>query len=293
MKWILFFIIPLLTQCDWIRDYARTRWEERIESKTSQYTDVEKWKEKLAMTEAEMHELDEDIQSLVQKTREAGSLSWKIARGYMKASDFDLANRYYTRAIEEKSGLAAPKGAEVHSYEIAIQFFEKALLYKPLEEDLLYETSLAYANASRDRGWDPERRRLALEILEGLSRQSPEDSRYPFELALIYFDSSNSISQWEGVDNPGYDDTEKSFRILNSILRKEPNNVPARFAKANFLYRLRRTEEAYREYMAIRTRLESLSASGAIRESLGKNESYQNVLKNLEKIRKDHPELSQ
>jgi len=175
-------------------------------------------------------------------------------------------------------------GSEVHLFEAAIPFFEKALLYRELTDDLLFEAGLAYANASRDRGWDKERRNIAVTIFKGLIRRDPADLRYPYELALIYFDSSISDGGIDGVDPAGYNDTEKAMRIMNAIIQKEPNNIPARFARANFLYRSGSTEQATDEYLTIKSKLEAMKEAGVIKESLDKNTSYQNVVRNLKKI---------
>ena len=72
--------------------------------------------------------------------------------------------------------------------------------------------------------------------------------------------------------------------LLAIMMQKEPNNIPARFARANFLYRGGSIEQATEEYMTIKTKLEAMKKAGVIKESLEKNTSYQNVTRNLKKI---------
>lgn len=247
--------------------------------------DLEAWKERLAMEEAEIVELEKKISSMAQKTRSAGALSWKIAQGYMKIGDYDMGVKFYNQALKENNEGKKVEivGAELHFFEPAIPFFEKALLLKPVDQQLLFETALAYANASKDRGWETVRRQIAIDLFTHLTIQDPRDSRFPFQLALIYFDSSMSDSSWEGV-SAGFHDQDKALRILDDIIKKEYKNVPARFAKANFLYRLGRTEDSKEEYLKVKKTIEELNDAGLVRGGLEKNDSYQNVLQNLKKI---------
>ncbi|WP_243393243.1 tetratricopeptide repeat protein [Leptospira perolatii] len=247
--------------------------------------DLEAWKERLSMDEAEIVELEKKIRALASKTRSAGALSWKIAQGYMKIGDYDLATKYYNKAIHENSEGKKVEviGADVHFFESALPYFDRALIQMPVDQQLLFETGLAYANASKDRGWEPVRRQSAIEIFQALSRQDPRDSRFPFQLALIYFDSSMSDSSWEGI-NAGFHDQDKAFVILESILKKEPRNVPTKFTLANFYFRLGKVQEAKQEYLQIKSTIESLKKDGFVKEELEENDSYKNVLENLRQI---------
>ncbi|TGK22400.1 hypothetical protein EHO61_01060 [Leptospira fluminis] len=247
--------------------------------------DLESWKRRLSMDESEIVELEKKIRELASKTRSAGALSWKIAQGYMKIGDYDLASKYYNKAIQEEANGKKSEvvGADVHFFESALPYFDKALLLMPVDQQLLFETGLAYANASKDRGWEPNRRQTAIEIFQALSRQDPRDSRFPFQLALIYFDSSMADSSWEGIQ-AGFHEQDKAFVLLDSILRKEPRNVPTKFAKANFLYRLGKIGEAKEEYLQIKSALEGLKKDGFIKENLEENDSYKNVQNDLKKL---------
>ncbi|TGL63537.1 tetratricopeptide repeat protein [Leptospira sarikeiensis] len=252
--------------------------------------DLEAWKRRLDMDESEIVELEKKIREMAAKTRSAGALSWKIAQGYMKIGDYDLASKYYNKAIqEENSGKKSEViGADVHFFESALPYFDKALLQMPVDQQLLFETALSYANASKDRGWEPKRRQIAIEIFQSLTRQDPRDSRFPYQLALIYFDSSMADSSWEGV-NAGFQDQEKAFTLLESVLKKEPRNVPVLFAKGNFLYRSGKAQDAKDIYLHLKSTIEGLKKDGFIKENLEENESYKNVINNLKKI--ETPEI--
>lgn len=285
MKFILLTLILLTSSCDKLKDIGQDNFKKNVTPKTPSEAELEKWKEKLALDEAEIKELDEKIRKMVRKTKEAGVLSWRIAQGYMRVGNYELSSRYYTQAIQQNmENKVDVVGSEVHFFEAAIPFFEKALLYRELTDDLLFEAGLAYANASRDRGWDKERRQIAVTIFKGLIRRDPADLRYPYELALIYFDSSISDGGIDGLDPSGYNDAEKAMKIMNAIIQKEPNNIPARFARANFLYRSGSPEQATEEYLTIKSKLESMKEAGVIKESLDKNTSYLNVVRNLKKL---------
>lgn len=247
--------------------------------------DLESWKRRLDMDESEILELEKKIREMAAKTRSAGALSWKIAQGYMKIGDYDLATKYYNQAIKEEADGKKSEivGADVHFFESALPYFDKALLLAPVDQQLLFETGLAYANASKDRGWEPKRRQIAIEVFQSLTRQDPRDSRFPYQLALIYFDSSMADSSWEGIQ-AGFHDQDKAFLLLNSILKKEPRNVPVLFAKANFSFRAGNSDLAKEEYLHLKSTIEGLKKDGFIKEELEENESYKNVMNNLKKI---------
>lgn len=303
-KKLSLILILLFFSCDKLKELGRENIRKKLSEPNISPKEMERWKEQLGIEEAEIVRLDEQIRKMVKKTKEAGALSWKIARAYMKTGSYHYAAMYYDRAIHEKQGKDLsnePPSAELHSFESAIPFFEKTALYKDIDEELLFETGLAYANASKDRGWDKQKRSAAISIFKGLTRKNPEDLRYPYELALIYFDSSMNDGLIDGVDPEGYNDSEKAMKILYAILNRYSERavnaeskslqqeamgagVSIRFTLANFLYRQGKSSEAEQEYVKIKTILEKFKEEGRITENLEKNSSYMNVIKNLKKI---------
>lgn len=283
----LFLLFPLAS-CDVWQNLTKSRWDKKNAIKPPAESDLVNWSEKLALEEAEMEEMEGKIRKLVQKSTQAGALSWKIARGYMRSGSFEMGSRFYSQAIGEE---LKKQDFEIHNFESALPYFEKAMLLGKLDKQLLYESALAFANASKDMGWEPERRKRAIGLFKQLSRIDPKDTRFPFQLALIYFDSSLKGEAWSGKVNAGYDELNDAFSLLDQILKMEPYNVPARFARANFLYQVGKVDIAYSEYNRIKGMLEEMKGKGAIKESLQENISYQNVLKNLEKLKSQNQNL--
>ncbi|TGL59975.1 tetratricopeptide repeat protein [Leptospira jelokensis] len=281
-KWVLpFCLLFFFCGCEYLKSLTESRYRKRIGGELTSEKDIVNWKEKLALEEAEMEEMEKRIRKLVQKSNQSAALSWKIARAYMRAGSADLGVRYYEEAVTESIPNAKQGGFEIHSYESALPFFEKAIQSGKLDKQLLYETAVAYANASKDMGWEQTRRSRAISLFKQLAKLDKDDSRFPFQLALVYFDSSLKDEAWNGKLSSGYDEVETAFSLLDQILRKEPYNVPTRFAKANFLYQIGKSSLAYEEYTRIKSILEQMKENGNIREPLEENSSYKNVLKNL------------
>lgn len=274
-------LVLFLTGCEYLKSLTESRYRKRIGGEPTSEKDIVNWKEKLALEEAEIEEMEKRIRKLVQKSNQSAALSWKIARAYMRAGSADVGVRFYEEALKESIPNAKQGGFEIHSYESALPFFEKAVQTGKLDKQLLYETAVAYANASKDMGWEPTRRSRAIGLFKQLSKLDKDDTRFPFQLALIYFDSSLKDEAWNGNLANGYEEVDIAFSLLDQILRKEPYNVPTRFAKANFLYQIGKSSLAYEEYTRIKSILEQMKANGNIREPLEENSSYKNVIKNL------------
>ncbi|ABZ93198.1 Hypothetical protein LBF_0666 [Leptospira biflexa serovar Patoc strain 'Patoc 1 (Ames)'] len=278
---MLLSLVSFFTHCEYLKSLTESRYRKRIGGEPASEKDIVNWKEKLALEEAEIEEMEKRIRKLVQKSNQSAALSWKIARAYMRAGSADVGVRYYEEAISESIPNAKQGGFEIHSYESALPYFEKAIQSGKLDKQLLYETAVAYANASKDMGWEVTRRSRAISLFKQLVKLDKEDTRFPFQMALIYFDSSLKDEVWNGKLSSGYEEVEIAFSLLDQILRKEPYNVPTRFAKANFLYQVGKTSLAYDEYSRIKSILEEMKEKGNIREPLEENTSYKNVLKNL------------
>lgn len=282
LVFVSILVVMNLTACDFWKSLTESRYKKAQKEPTEK--DLVNWKEKLALDEAEIEELDKRLRTLVQKSNQAGALSWKIARAYMRAGSADLATKQYEDALRESLELKRENGYEIHSYEIALPYFEKAIAIGKLDKQLLYEAAVAYSNASKDMGWEPTRRSRAVSLYKQLIRLDKNDSRFPFQLALLYFDSSLKDEAWKGKAGSGYNEIEIALSLLDQILIVEPFNIPTRFAKANFNYQLGNVDIAKNEYSRIKSSLEEMKEKGAIRESLSENASYQNVLKNLKEL---------
>jgi tetratricopeptide (TPR) repeat protein len=280
------FSLFFLLQCDNMDEIAKKNWEKKHDQMHSADSkDVDRWKQSLAINEAELKALDKSIREMVTRTAQSGAISWRIAQAYMKASNFEMGARYYQRALEETTGSETKNsgtGGRMAFWESALPYFDKSLLYRKVDKELLFELGLAYANASKDMGWEPVRRSRAIDTFIALTRYDGKDSRFPYQLSLIYFDSSISSGTW--AIQEGYNDIDKALKLLDEILLVESENVPVRFAKANFLYRLGRTKDSFEEYTRIKYLIEDLDKRGDVKGGLRKNASYQNVLRNLNQI---------
>ena len=286
----IFYIIIFLfffNSCDNFDNMLSENWQKRTIARKPSVENLERWKDELAMEEEEILQLEKKIYTMVHKTRKAGSVAWKIAKAYTRVGDFDMGIKYYNKALKDK--IENNQNTEVHFFESSIPYYEKALKYKPINQDLLFETGIAYANSAKDRGWERERTKASIDIFQGLLKKDKDDTRYPFQLALIYFDSSVYYSIFDKANdiNINYQkNIDRAFALLDAILQKEPNNIPTHFAKANFLYRIGRNQEALNQYFQIKSTLERLKKSGVIKGNLEKNTSYINVIKNINQIQK-------
>ena len=63
---------------------GQENFKKKVTPKTPSEVELEKWKQNLALEEAEIKELEEKIRKMVKKTKSAGVLSWKIAKAYMQ-----------------------------------------------------------------------------------------------------------------------------------------------------------------------------------------------------------------
>ncbi len=261
---ILVSLFLVFFSCQKLEDLSRENWKNRgIVNPNVGEEDINKWRDRLDLKEAEVKELQKSLIQYVNSSKELGGLYWKIGQAYMKLGNAESA---------------------IHHYETAIQFMEKSLGARKIDKEVLFEMGLAYANASKDRGWNPAYRSKAIDIFRGLMRLDPEDTRFPYQLALIYFDSGMSEEAWGGVVKEGYEDPKVAFKFLDAILAREPINVPVRFAKANFLYRLGKIDEAKNEYLRIQSVMQTMHKDGKIQGDLESNPSYQNLVRNLKQI---------
>ena len=147
MKFILLLFIFLFSSCEKLQEMGQENFKKKVTPKTPSEVELEKWKQNLALEEAEIKELEEKIRKMVKKTKSAGVLSWKIAKAYMQVGNYELSSRYYAQAIKENmENKVDVVGSEVHFFEGAIPFFEKALVYRELTDDLLFEAEIGRAH---------------------------------------------------------------------------------------------------------------------------------------------------
>lgn len=261
---LLLTSIPLFVGCDSIFGPIR-RWgvASRNERKVNlREAELKQWQEDFQMTEEEVIRLHDVMQQMVQKSAAQGPLARKIAQAYMDIYRYELAGVYYNKAM----GIEQP-------IEKALPFVDQALQKSRIDPELLYESGLCYANASRDLGWEEIRFKTAVYLFERMKDMKPEDSRPTYQLALLLSQSS------EDKQNPPL-----AMRYVDDILKKNPQDVPSKFLRARILAAQGRFDQAADEYGSIISTIEALKKKGIVKGDLEKNYQYAKAKENLETL---------
>lgn len=234
--------------------------------------DIERLKRDLKLSEERSVEFEKNLKGLLQEQSIQGDLAWKIGKAIMQQGRYEAADPYFRQSIDEDSGpvLAAKDN---NYFEEALPYYRKALTYHKANPELLFEAGLCYANASRALGWERSRFEAAEFLFEAVSRLEPKDHRPRYQLALLYGKS-------EGPQrNP-----ERALEILEDILRKEEQNIPVRFARANILVETGNLRSGADEYRRIIEILDDLYDRGVLRGDRKRNVQYRSARENLEKL---------
>jgi tetratricopeptide (TPR) repeat protein len=212
------------------------------------------------------------MHDLVQESNLQGMLAWKIAKAYTREKRYDMAAEYYEAAFEGRM----PVGETVDplSTENSLPFYRNALKRHIPDVELLFDAGLAYANASRELGWEESRWRTAVLIFERMLEMKPDDLRSPYQLALLYAFTTKSDLK----------NTERALGYLERILKSEENNIPARFAMAHIHVMEGHYEKGRSEYVTIKDVIENMFNAGLISGSYQRNPQYQKAVQNIEKL---------
>lgn len=259
--------------CEQINDTVRN-WGERSRrnrAKELREEELKKWERDLNLSRARTLELHKTVHEIVQESNRQGMLAWKIARAYMADQRFEMAAQYYQGAAG--GDLPDPR-AESALFESALPFYREALRRRKLNEELLFETGLCYANASRALGWEPERWRTAVFMFEQMRAVKPEDSRADYQLALLYGKTTN-----ENLRN-----RERAIELLTDLIRREEHNLPAHFARAHIMTEKGDLAGALQAYNQLREQMEVLHEKGVIGGNLKNNPQYRRLSVNIEKL---------
>ena len=277
LKNFLFIFLFCLFSCtDIFRHVQYWGEEERmLKKKNLEEEDQKKWEKQLEISQDKIKEAHEAIEKIAVTSELQLQLSRKIAKRYMKSRRYDLASVYYKGALEKK----IPKLSEdtVNSYnalEKSLVYFDKALLLSATDIDLLWEASLAYANASVAQGWEEKRFLIALQLLKKIRQIDSEDVRPLFQMALLY-----------GKTNiESYRNRKYAIQLLKVFLQKKEENIKARFALAYFLVQENQNQEAIIEYQKIISTLEEMYQKKIIKGALSSHSIYQRARENLKKL---------
>jgi tetratricopeptide (TPR) repeat protein len=282
MNITLFILIMLLSvflfsSCDPVTDAIRDWGEESRRTRIQKLSelDLKKWERDLEISKEKAEELHQNIEKLVQETKHQGDLSWKIARAYMKRGLHEQALPHMSAALENR--LERPDhefGERISRYDNAIPYFNEALKKIEIKSDLIFEAGLCYANASHDLGWEENRWKTAVYLFNRMRKIDPDDTRSLYQLALLYGKTSDLR----------YRDLDLAVSFLEEALKKEENDIPARFALAHLYAVKGDLDRARSEYREIMARIENLYDSGMIKGSAQKNQKYQTARENLEML---------
>lgn len=262
-----------LIGCEGVTDSIRN-WGERSRRNRAEELreeELRKWERDLNLSRARVLELHRSVHDLVQESGKQGMLSWKIARAYMKDQRFEMAGTYYRGAIEGR----LPDPAEAGPlFESALPFFREALRRRRINEELLFEAGLCYANASRAMGWEESRWRTAELLFDQMRAIKPDDSRAAYQLALLYGKTPRDDLRQR----------DRAIALLEAIILREEKNLPAHFARAHMLVEKGDLAAALQAYDILRERIETLHGQGVIGGNLRNNPQYQRVQVNIEKL---------
>ncbi|MBI3395719.1 MAG: hypothetical protein HY042_07790 [Spirochaetia bacterium] len=270
-KTAIVLFVSMITACDQLQNWGAAYRQPKAEKMAD--SEVAKWENDLRLSKDRARELHKDIHSLVSESNLQGVLSWKIAKAYMNAGRYDLAGRHFTAAMGQGT-VNEDEEVRIHLIEKTLPMVREALNRNAPDPDLMFDAGVCFANASRVMGWDEDRWRTAVLIFQKLMQMSPNDLRAPYELALLY----------GKVGKDSLRDMDTSMKLFDVILKKDPNYMPALFARAHILAEQGDMERSLQEYLKIKERIESLTGAGSISTPLGKNQQYAQVQANIDVI---------
>lgn len=267
-------LIMFLIGCDNVGDGLRN-WGSRHREKRTQEisaTELEMWKRDLAISEAQAIKLQKQIGDLVSERKRQGELSWKIAKVMMQQMRFEDATDFVKAATigEMPKEIDKNQGSLL---EESLPFFQTALKHHIPDPDLLFDAGLCYANASHNLGWEEDRFKTAVFLLERGKSIKPEDGRFAYQLAVLYGKTTNR-----------YKDANRAIQYLDELLKREDANIPARFALANILTETGDLQAAFDENAMITQKVEQLFKENRVKGNFRENIQYRNAQRNMEQL---------
>lgn len=215
-----------LAGCGEMAEYFRERKQDPVRQKNELEKKLQSWEEDLA-------EHEQEYQEKLNSVREAGRLAKKLAVGYTNMARYELAAREYHKAIALEAG-AGQNGRDLVYYKKAISFYKKAFVYSRVDDDLLYQAGLVYANASYTMGWEAESLAVAFEIFSGLIRKNPQNSRAWYQRGVLNYRARR--------------DFDAAIRDFKQVTRLAPREAPAWEALGKIYFGQRKLALAARHY---------------------------------------------
>jgi tetratricopeptide (TPR) repeat protein len=198
-----FFLISISCQ-DFMDKFSLDRKVDR----TMSPQEKDSFQKKLEFWENDLSELEDEFQEKLKLVSKMGELSKKLATGYTRIARFELASHEFHNAIQYEAGVKSKQKI----YKTAIKYYKKAFLYSVVDDDLLYQAALVYANASMVMGWEESSLKTAMTIFKGLLKKNPQNPRALFQRALLYYRA--------------YEMPQKAIKDLKKLIRITPDDVP-------------------------------------------------------------------
>ena len=277
MKPTLLLLLALLlsTSCGKVEEIIRN-WGMRQRSARVdriEVNQVDHLERDLNLTRAKAKELEQQMQALIGESRIRGRLSWQLARKFCMDSRFEAGTAYARAAVKGQSPQEAPSPAD-SMFERSLPFFREALAHSAVEPNLLFDAALCYANASRALGWERDRFRTAVLLLESLRRLEPLGTRADYQLALLFGKTTN----------PELRDLETGIRLLEGVVRKDEFNIAARFALAHFHVSAGKWTAALAEYRLIQQKMLDLKKRGNLPVDPTTTPQFRQAARNIEQL---------
>ncbi|MFN3603139.1 MAG: tetratricopeptide repeat protein [Leptonema sp. (in: bacteria)] len=263
----VFFLLLFLNCSD--LQHSLQNWGERYRKERQvkiDEEDIKKWMHELKISEKESKELFTLIEKYAIEKKFQGELSWKIAKALTKQNSLEIAQDFFLNSFENK--LEEPTNKKI--YESALVYYEKALKYYTPVPDLLFDAAICYGNASSALGWEEERFRTAVFLLERGRRIKPNDIRFPYTLAILLGKTTNQFK-----------DIEKALELLDSVIKQDKYNIPSYFAKAHILVENGDFKESFSVYEEITRIIEEMYKMNLLKGDYTKNRKYLKAQENM------------
>ncbi|MBX7056787.1 MAG: hypothetical protein K1X75_01885 [Leptospirales bacterium] len=266
-------ITLLLPSCQKLSDSIRSLGEKnRQPVEKPDQAEMERLERDFRLSRERALDLQDKIHQLANEERLQGRLAWQLARAHMQRARYDMAAAYMMQAAGGvHEGDVQDPGV---SFEKALPYFREALRKHSIDPDLLLEAGLAFANASRAMGWEPNRFDTAVFLLERMAALRPEDSRPRYQLALLFGKTGDASRR----------DVARAIELLRGITAVEEAHIPAHFALGHLYVESGDLASARLEYQAVLEQLESLRRRGAISGDLDAVPNYRQAKQNLEAL---------
>ncbi len=269
---ILYYIFILINICFFSCDNIANKiqnwsFEHRRERKAKiTEEDLKKWKYNLKVSE-DAKKLFELIHQYAMEKKIQGELSWKIGKALMDQGSYELATEFMKQSFQNQ--LNEPEEI-LNLYNESVSYYKKALInFKPVP-DLLFDAGICYGNASRLLGWEEERLKTAMFLLERGYLTYTDDLRFAYSLAILY---AKVPEKFRNV--------EKSLGLLDYIIKKDHYHIASYFTKANILAENGAFQEAFLVYEEITKVIEEMYKKKMLSGKPENNLQYKKALQNM------------